>query len=494
MRTSRNLFRLTALCAALAASACAVGPDFKSPDAPATQAYGPRGTATTVSTPVPGGEAQTFVSGKPVPAQWWTQFGSEKLNALVDQAFANSPSLAAAQAALRQSAENYRALHANLYPSIDGQFSATRQKIDSGSFGNPGGGSAIYNLFNASVGVTYALDFFGAARRTIEAQGALNEAQQFQYEGTYQTLAANVVTAAVQEARLRALISGKRKVIGDLERQYGINTKQFELGAVGKSEVLTAQASLAGERAVLPALELELSRTQNQLAVLLGKTPGEHVATDFDLSELKLPQDVPLSLPSELVRQRPDVRAAEAMLHQASANIGVATAAQLPQILINGSYGTQASQIENLFETTIWSVGANITQPLFRAGQLRARKRAAVAAYAEAQANYKLAVLQGFQNVADTLRALETGAQVLEAQYQSAEAAQKALELAEKQYSLGVISYLDVLTMQRQATLAKTGLVQALADRYQNTAALFLALGGGWWNRDEQTQPGRVPE
>lgn len=492
MKNVRSLHRFAAACAALAASACAVGPDFKTPDAPAVQSYGPR-AATMVATPVPGGEAQTFVSGKPLPAQWWTLFGSDKLNALVDEAYAHSPSLAAAQAALRQSAENYRALHANLYPSVDGQFSATRQKIDSASFGNPNGGSSIYNLFNASVGVSYALDFFGAARRTIEAQAALDEAQQFQYEATYQALAANVVTAAVQEALLRALIEGKRKVVGDLDRQLGINSKQFELGAVGKAEVLNAQASLASERAVLPALELELTRTQNQLAVLLGKTPGERAATDFNLTDLKLPQEIPVSLPSELVRQRPDVRAAEALLHSASANVGVATAAQLPQILISGSYGSQSPQIENLFDTTIWNIGANLTQPLFRAGQLRARKRAAVAAYEEAQANYKLAVLQGFQNVADTLRALETGAQVLEAQYQAADAAQKAQDLAEKQYSLGVISYLDLLTVQRQATLAKTGLVQALADRYQNTAALFLALGGGWWNRDAQTQPGQTP-
>lgn len=471
----------------LAAGGCALGPDFKTPAAPAVERVGAQAPATTVSTPVPGGEAQQFVAGKTLPQEWWTQFGSEKLNKLVAEAFAGSPSLAAARAALSTAHENYRAQRSGLFPAVDARAGVTRNKIDTASFGNPGGGTAIYNLYNASVDVSYTLDIFGVARRGVEAIAAQVEFETFQFEGAYQTLAANVVTTAVQEARLRQLIKGKQSVIADLERVLKITEKQVEFGAVSRADLLSAQANAATERAQLPALELELAKTQNQLAVLLGKTPSERVATDFDLAELSLPQQLPVSLPSDLVRQRPDIRAAEAQLHNASARVGVATANRLPQISLNASYGTQSSQSDQLFEGDIWNIGVNLLQPIFRAGRLSAERRAAIASYDQAEAQYKLTVLQAFQNVADALRTLEADAQILQAQYEAAKAADEGLRLIEKQYETGVVSYRDVLTVQQQTTLAKTGLVQALANRYQDTAALFLALGGGWWNREPAT-------
>lgn len=467
-----------------AASGCALGPDFKTPVTPAVAHIGAQAPSDTVSTPIPGGEAQRFVAGKALPQEWWTQFGSEKLNKLVAESFAGSPSLVAARASLRTAHETYLAQRSSLFPAVDARIGATRNKVDTASFGNPAGGTAIYNLYNASVDVSYTLDIFGVARRGVEALAAQYEFEGFQFEGAYQALAANVVTAAVQEARLRQLIQGKQSVIADLERVLQITQKQVDLGAVGRAELLSAQANAATERAQLPALELELARTQNQLAVLLGKAPSERVATDFSLSELTLPQELPVSLPSDLVRQRPDIRAAEAQLHNASARVGVATANRLPQISLNASYGTQSSQSDQLFRGDVWNIGVNLLQPIFRAGRLSAERRAAVAAYDQAEAQYKLTVLQAFQNVADAMRTLEADAQILQAQYEAAKAADEGLRLIEKQYEAGVVSYRDVLTVQQQTTLAKTGLVQAMANRYQDTAALFLALGGGWWSRE----------
>lgn len=476
------MIRTLILSLSIAATGCALGPDFKTPVAPTGASLGAQATA---ATPIPGGETQSFVSGKAIPQNWWTQFGSQKLNQLVAEAFAGSPSLVAAQASLRNARETYRAQRSGLFPAVDANLSATRNKIDTAAFGNPGGGTAIYNLYHASVDVSYTLDLFGVARRGVEALAAQYEFEGFQFEGAYQALAANVVTTAVQEARLRQLIKGKQSVINDLERVLKITQKQVELGAVGRGELLSAQANVAIERAVLPALELELAKTQNQLAVLLGKLPSERAATDFDLAELKLPQELPVSLPSDLVRQRPDIRAAEAQLHNASARVGVATANRLPQISLNASYGSQSSQSSQLFNGGVWNIGVNLLQPIFRAGRLSAERRAAIASYDQAEAQYRLTVLQAFQNVADALRTLEADARILQAQHEAAKAADEGLKLIEKQYELGVVSYRDVLTVQQQTTLAKTGLVQALADRYQNTAALFLALGGGWWNRSE---------
>lgn len=487
----KRLLPLFASAIPVVLAGCAVGPDFKRPDAPTQTQYGASAPATTVSTPIAGGEAQSFSAGK-VPEQWWKLFGSPKLDALVEQAFAGSPDLAAAQASLRRAGENYKAVRSSIWPSIDGRVGATRQKIDTSSFGNPAGGTAIYNLFNAGVDVSYALDIWGGVRRGLESQQAQYELQRYQYEGAYQALAANVVTTAIQEARLRALIAGKKSVIADLERLVDITQKRVDVGAVGRAELLSAQASAASERAILPALERELGQTQTQLAVYLGKAPSERVATDFDLAELTLPQELPVSLPSELVRQRPDLRAAEAALHQASADVGVATAQQLPQLTLSANYGSQALDAGSLFDTDIWSLGANISAPLFRGGQLSARKRAAVAGYDQALANYKLTALQSFKNVADSLRAIETDAQVLQAQYDAAKAADEGLALVRKQYEIGVIGYMDVLQVQQQTTTAKAGLVQALADRYQDTAALLLALGGGWSAREtaaQQAQP-----
>jgi len=460
-------------------TACAVGPNFHHPDAPKTDHLTAQASpATTVSTAVPGGEAQNFVAGGKLPTQWWTQFSSEPLNQRVDIALHGSPTVTSAQAALRQAQENYRADFARLLPSFDGSASATREKVSGAQFGSST--PNIFSVFDASVNVSYGVDLFGGTRRVIEQQSAAIDYQRFELLATYQTLVANVVTSSVQEASLRAQIAATKQIIDQQEQQLGVVQKQYDLGGAAYSDVLSARSNLASVRATLPALEQSLDQTRNRLAVYEGKLPSELQASDLDLEQMKLPQDIPLSLPSELVKQRPDILVADAQLHQASAAIGIATAEMLPQITINGSYGTDATHTSDLFRDGIWSIGAGVTQPLLHFGELRAKRRAAVAAYDQAAAQYQQTVLLAFQNVADSLRALDHDAQALQSQYEADAAAQESLQLTQKRYDLGATSYLDLLTAQRQYQQARINYVQSLAARYQDTAALFQALGGSW--------------
>ncbi len=482
-----------AICGVLLLSACAVGPDFKAPDAPDTKQFGNQALPPqTGSASGDAGAAQAFQISNQLPSQWWQQFGSERLSTLVLEAFAASPSAASAEAALRQAYANYQAQRAGLFPAFDGKADAQRQKISGAAFGEPGAGDFIYNLFDASVNVTYNLDLFGGVRRGVEAKAALVDYQRFELEAAYQTLAANVVTSSLTEAKLRALLAAQQAIIADEQETLRITEVRFQAGAVSSSNVLTARSNLASDRATLPSLRQQLDQAQNQLAVYLGKTPSQRATSNFDLKEFTLPLQIPVSLPSELVRQRPDVRAAEAQLHQASANIGVATANLLPQIQLTGSYGQESGSAGSLFDGGVWSLGASITAPLLHFGQLTAQRRAALAAYDEAAADYKLTVLRAFQDVANSLTALQTDADALAAQYEATDAAKASLSLAEKQLKLGGISYLDLLTAQQQYQRANTSYLQALAARYTDTAALFQALGGGWWNRDP-AQPATLP-
>jgi NodT family efflux transporter outer membrane factor (OMF) lipoprotein len=466
-------------------SGCAVGPDFKAPAAPATDRYTaqplPQQTVAT-PTPVPGGAAQVFALDRQLPTQWWTLFGSAKLDRLVEQAFANSPTVEAANAALRQAQENLNAQRGGLFPSLDANAGASRQRAQVVNI--PGitdnNSTSLYNVYNASVNVSYTLDLFGGVRRGIERQAAAVDFQQYQLQAAYLTLATNVVTSSVAEASLRDQIGASKDIVADLEKQLNIAKQRHELGAAAYVDVLTANANLASVRATLPQLEKQLSAVQNQLAVYLGKLPSEREVTDFELGELLLPQEIPLSLPSELVRQRPDIRAAEASLHQASAQIGVATANLFPQVSIAGGYGSQANAFGDLFSDKIWNIGANISQPLFHGGTLTAQRRAAIAAFDEAAADYRRTVLIAFQNVADSLTALQSDAQILLAQHEALTAAQASLGITQKQYSLGGVSYLNLLIAQREYQQARINYSQALASRYQDTAALFQALGGQW--------------
>jgi len=484
-----RVFVLAAIAGAVLAG-CAVGPDFHTPEAPAATAY----TASamppeTAASPGPGGTAQRLVPEQEIPAQWWTLFHSTALDQLVRQALADNPTLTAAQATLRQSQESLRALVGSaLFPSVDANVSISRQKISGAAFGQPESQFSPFTLYNASVSVSYALDLFGGARRELEALQSQVDFQRFQLEGAYLTLTSNVVTTAVKEASLRAQIRATLEIVAALEKQLDLVERQFQLGGVARSDVLTQRVQLAQTRATLPPLEKELALTRHQLAVLAGRLPGEAAALpEFDLDGLELPQQLPVSLPSSLVRQRPDVRASESLLHAASAQVGVATANLYPRLTLSGSYGSEAVKPGSLFSggTEVWSLGAGLLQPLFHGGELSAKRRAAVAAYDQAAAQYRATVLLAFQNVADVLRALEADARTLQAQADAEAAAHDTLDLTQKQFQLGAVSYLLLLNAERQYQQSRISLVQAQAVRFADTAALFQALGGGWWNREK---------
>lgn len=484
----------SAAAAGLILASCAVGPDFERPAAPKVSGFTPEPLAATASADAPGGASQSFTAGQDITAQWWTLFQSPQLNALIEQAIKNNPSLQAAQAALRESQEELSAQKSILFPAVDGKVSALRQK----SAVNFGGGGLTsipaYSVTTASVSVSYALDIFGGARRALEGTKAQTEAARFQMEAAYLALTSNVVVAAVQQASLRAQVQATQTILDAQEQQLGVLRKQLELGGVAEADVLTQLAAVAQTRAQLPALQKLQSQSRNQLLALAGRFPDEAAGPEFDLALLRLPVNLPVSLPSQLVEQRPDIRAAEANVHAASAAIGVAVAEMLPQISLNGSYGSTASQIDNLFTagSGIWSLSGALTQPIFRGGELLHRKRAAVAVYDGAAAQYRGAVLTAFQNVSDVLRALQVDADAVKAQLEAERAAAQNLDIAQNRYQSGATNFLTLLDAQRSYQQARVALVQAQANRYADTAALFVALGGGWWNRSDDTAETKV--
>ena len=460
---------------------CAVGPDFEKPAAPDVARYTdsdlPEKTAATDGV---AGAAQTFAAGTDAPVEWWKLYGSEPLNQLMVQALKNNPDLKAASAALVEARENYKATSGDLLPSVDASFEPTREKINPAAFGQTGAPSSIFTLYNASVSVSYGIDVFGGTRRAVEESKAQADYENFERDAAYMTLTANVVTAAVQEASLSAQIKETQRIIDIEGSELSVMQKQFELGATAKSIVLQQQAILAQTKATLPALQQQHAAQRSQLAVLVGVLPGKGPVGTFDLATLHLPETLPVSLPSKLVEQRPDIRAAEEQLHAASADIGVATANMLPQFSITGSYGSESTKTGKLFTggSEVWSLGGSILQPIFRGGELLHEKRAAVAAYDKAAAQYESTVLTAFKNVADTLRALQYDADALGAQVEAAAAAKGSLELTQEQYKDGSITYPQLLDAQRTYQQARINLVQAQAARFNDTAALFQALGG----------------
>jgi NodT family efflux transporter outer membrane factor (OMF) lipoprotein len=464
---------------------CAAGPDFRPPAAPDVSAYtADKAPGATIASDAPTGDAQHFLDGADVPERWWTTFASGEIDRRVDQALAHSPTIASAQAALRQAQENASAARGSLFPSVDANVGATRGNAN--GLGSVGGGGSPFTLYNAGVNVNYTLDLFGNVRRGVEAQSAAADFRQYQLEGTYLTLAANVVTTSFLEASLRGQIQATQEIIDVYRQQLDLVERQHEIGAKSLADVLVIRTQVATVRAQLPALREQLARTQTQLAVYLGQLPAQSELAAVDLDSATLPHEVPLSVPSQLVRQRPDIRAAEAELHQATAEVGIATANLFPQIALTGSLGSQALHSGDLFSsgTKAWSIGANLLQPIFHGGTLRAEKRAAEAGLDKAAADYRTTVLGAFQNVADSLHALELDADNLRAQADAETSAKQSLDLVRTQYKDGAASYLQVLDATRLYQQARIGLIQARAARLSDTAALYAALGGGFKDGD----------
>lgn len=472
-------------------AACAVGPNFQRPKAPAAPDYGSApAQGTTLASPGTGGNAQTFTGGMDIPSQWWTLFQSPKLNTLVEQSLKGNPDVAAAQAALRQAHELYLAQWSGYLPTVQGGFDADRSRYATGAISNPTvAPSAIYNLYTAQLTLSYAPDVFGSTRRTVEAARAQREATRYQLIATYITLSSNVVTTAVQEASLRGQILATRRLLA-LQHQITETVRhQHAIGTASNADLLAQQATEGQTAATLPPLEKQLGQTRDALIALLGRLPNEEPADTFQLEDLTLPAALPVSLPSKLIEQRPDVRQAEENMHVASAQVGVALANMLPQFSIDADLGSSALRIGQLFGpyTGFWDLGASLTQTLFDSGALIHKHRAAEAALDEAGAQYRSAVILACQNVADTLRALKADADALQASAATERAAKGAFDLAREQREIGTISMVALLNAENAYQQAEVTLVQAQANRYADTAGLFQALGGGWWNLPRET-------
>lgn len=455
------------------AAGCATGPDFRPPAAPESDSWGEAAS----------GAAQRIDAEQDAPADWWTLFGSAELDAAVAEALAKSPTLDQALARLRQAQEEFNAqAGAARYPAVDAGFGARRQKVNPEAMGmenvpvpDP------FSLYQATLSVSYAFDLFGKDRRTLEALKAQVDRREIELEGARRTLAANVVLAAIRLAETEKRIEAAEAIVAARAEQFEIARQRRDAGGISARELEGAGLALEQARAALPALENQRARLRRQLAVYLGREPAAAPAEIVDLDDLQLPAEMPASVPSEVARRRPDIRAAEAVWHRACANVGAATADLYPRLTIVASLGSQETDLGDvLSRANVWSVGGDLMQPVFRSGALRARKRAAEAAYDEAAAAYRETVLRGLQEVADALQALETDARTLQARAAAADHARAAREIADGQVVAGGLSWAAALEERVREEQAAGERIAAQAARQADAAALFHAVGGAW--------------
>jgi NodT family efflux transporter outer membrane factor (OMF) lipoprotein len=492
MKPTGFLFRVVQAGGLLAFSGCAVGINFQAPTAPAVAQYTP--APLPPATVRAAGVAQNFNPGADISGQWWTLFHSPELNGLIDTALAHNPTLDASRQTLIEAEENVRAEEGSYLPSLSGSFQAEREKISSAQLASEGAGTGAgiasippFALYNATLSLSYTLDVFGGVRRQVESLQAQADYQHYELEAAYLTLTANIVTAAVTEASLNAQVDATNTIIAAEQKQLAILNSQVSLGGAPMANVLSEQATLSSAEATLPPLQAQLAEERNQLADYVGAFPSDFHEADFTLSALNLPENVPVSLPSALVAQRPDIAAAAAQLHEAAANVGVATANMLPQITLSADIGHDALSTGTLFtpQTLLWSLVAGVTQPIFEGGALSAKRKSAVAAFRAAGAQYQSTVLSAFQNVADALQVLQFDAETLNAAQAAAAAAGKSLAVIQDQVQLGGQPFTAELTAQTTYQNALISEVKAEAARLADTAALFQALGGGWWHRQD---------
>ena len=460
---------------------CAVGPDFNPPAAPDVVVYtaSPLPDHTAVA-PIAMGESQRFVAGAVVNPKWWSGLGSPTLDGLIEKALQENPTLVAAQATLRQAQELYAArAGSTLYPQVEANIGSQRQRFSPSTSGQTGD-AREYSLYNAGVGVHYTFDVAGGNDRALESLAAKVDYQRYQLEGARLTLAANIVTTTVTRARLAAQIQATEAILDSQEKQLGLTRQRVRLGQAVPDEVPALQTQVEQTRAGIPLLRNQLQQNEHLLAVLAGRAPGAADLPVIPLQEFTLPVDLPLVVPSELVRTRPDIQAAEAMLHSANAEYGVAVAKLYPQLNLSANLGTQALTTSALFGSgsAIWSLVGQLTQPLFNPG-LPAEKRAALAAFDAAAANYQFVVLESLRNVADALRALENDSQRLAALSAADAAAQSSLESMQHRYALGAAGYVQLLIAQQQAKQTRIALIEVQARRLIDTAEFCQAMGGG---------------
>jgi NodT family efflux transporter outer membrane factor (OMF) lipoprotein len=468
---------------------CAVGPDFQMPQPPDVTRYLPGHS----SEQVPG---QRVVSGAEIPDRWWELFHSRYLNDLITDGVIHNTDLQAAEAAVRAAQANAFAQRGALFPVVAGDFNASRQKTPLETLSpTSASGASTFSVVTAQVTVSYVADVWGGIRRQIETSDAQTEAQAFQREAVYLTLTANIALAAIQEASLRGQIAATQKVIDLATRLLTILRRQYDLGQIALIDVVTQETALAQAKLLLPPLQKALGQQRDLLAFLTGRFPAEDIAAKFQIASFRLPRKLPLSIPADLVRQRPDIRVAEANLHAQSAQIGVAIANRLPKIALSGDWGSSASAFSKLFSpgTGFWMIAGDVAQTVFDAGTLANKQRAAEETFNQATAQYRSTVLTAFQNVADTLRALEADSRALSAAIEAERSASQNIELISKQVQEGQVSIPVLITAQQAYLTTLLARVQAQAARLSDTVALFQALGGGWWNRPPAVAPETSP-
>jgi NodT family efflux transporter outer membrane factor (OMF) lipoprotein len=464
----------------LALAACVAGPDFQRPAPPRVAGFAPS-SSTPAAPPSP--DARQIVQGMEIPPRWWTLFGSPALDALVDQALANNPDVAAAEAALRQARELLFAQRAAYLPAVSAGFTPLGAR-NSATIAPPlADNSSIYSLYTAQLAVSYTPDVFGGTRRAVEAAAARADAQRFQTEAAYLSLTANVVQAALQESSLREQIAATREIIAAETRLLELMRRQHDAGQASGADVAAQEITLAQAQQSLPPLEKQLAQQRDLMAMLGGRYAADGPAGVVEISQVTLPHEVPVGLPSGLVERRPDIRAAEANLHAASAQVGVAAAARLPSITLTANGGSAASSLAGLTSSPnlFWTLAGGVAHPIFDAGALRHQQRAAEAAYAQAREQYRSTVLQAFQNVADALQALRIDDEALNAAVLAEKAAARSLQIAQRQVELGEAGAISVLTAEQAYHQSRIALIQARTGRYTDTVALYQALGAGGW-------------
>ena len=473
--------RGTVIAAAAMFAGCAMGPDFVRPEPPSADRY--TRVALPAATVPADGTAQQFTADADLGADWWRLFKSAQLDEIVAQAIANNRTVQASEATLRQSQDNLRAGYGVFFPQAGADLDVRRERTAPLQQGLQTSGS-IFNLVTLSGTVGYALDVFGGERRTVEGLRAQTDTQFFIDKAAYLALSANVVNAGIARAAYVAQVRATRQLIELEHEQLRLTGAQVSAGTEPYANLLAVRSLIAANQALLAPLEQKISQAGDLLATLEGVVPSKADLPDIDLEGLCLPSDLPVSLPSDLVRQRPDILSAEAQLHAASANIGVATAALFPSISLSGTYGAASTGFGSLSaaKARFWSIGPSATIPLFQGGTLWYGRKAAIDAYQQSQASYRQTVLNAFAQVADSLKALEHDAEGLQAQVDALDAAREQRVLLQANYGAGLVAYSDVLVADVQFHEATLGYLQALAQRHQDTVALFVALGGGWWN------------
>jgi NodT family efflux transporter outer membrane factor (OMF) lipoprotein len=470
---------------ALLLGGCAVGPDFRRPPPGVSRAYTP--TKLTAHD-----DGQVFVDGLDIPGQWWALFHSSALSGLVTRALNANPSLQSAQAALVQAHETLYAQEGSFFPDLTASFEPTRNKTATRSVSFAAAQpTAYYTLVTAQLAVSYSPDLWGGTRRQVENLVAQAQQQRFQVEATYLTLTSNVVTTCINEASLREQEGATRQIIDAETALLAVLQKQYDLGQIAQVDLLAQRAALEQARSALPPLQKQLAQQRDALASLLGVPPDNDLTEHFTLDDFTLPRQLPVSLPAALVDQRPDMRQAEENLHAASALVGVAIANRLPSLTLSAAGGSQSNVFRQLFASGngFWTIAATVTQPVFDGGTLLHRARAAWAALDQAKAQYRSTTLSAYQNVADTLAALQSDADAWSAARAGEEAAREGLRVVRLQVSLGQVGYLSILNAQQAALQSEITLIQAKANRLSDTAALFQALGGGWWHRNDINLP-----